>query len=488
MNKISVFLILLMLVSTRMNAQKSGSWCGLQITDAMRMDILSKRMQGSDWSQRNSNATRYVPLKLHIVGRTNGTGATDYRKIFTNFCELNASYDSMNIQFYISGDIHYIYDNYFYSWDNNTSSAGDDLMQNYNVSNAINCYIVGSVTGLCGYAWPPGWGPNNPSQPNSGDGLVLIGDCIGSGNTTWQHEMGHYFSLMHTFDGVGGWSEEHVARTGPNANCAFAGDGFCDSPADPIDYRSSCPYGQTLTDPVGDFYNPDETLFMSYYDDACTSRFNDQAKDACNGVLDADRSYLLTPTLPSLSPLTDTATLVYPAAGSNPPYNYIPFQWTRVPGAFIYNLEVVRTSGNTIDRVNILTSDTSYVVIDQFSISREYKWRVTPFNRIALCEPISTYQIFYTGDAVVIPNAIQELSESDVIIYPNPTNQNQSLTVQSTEKENTLSLYDPQGKLVLQNQYTSSTMQLPIKTISAGIYLLHISNTKGTITKKVIIN
>lgn len=487
MKKISVFLILLLLASSSLYAQKMGNWCGLNVTDAMREDILSKRDNNQEWAQRTSNVTRYIPLKLHVVGRTNGTGLTDFRRIFANFCELNASYDSMNIQFYIYGDIHYIYDNYYYSWDNNTSSAGDDLMQTYNVSNAINCYVVGTVTGLCGYAWPPGWGPSNPSQPNSGDGLVLIGDCIGSGNTTWQHEMGHYFSLMHTF--YEGWGDpENVARTGPNANCNSAGDGFCDSPADPIDYRSSCPYGQTLTDPVGDLYNPDETLFMSYYDDACTSRFNDEAKDACNDVIDVQRSYLLTPTLPSLSPLSDTATLVYPAAGSNPPYNYIPFQWSRVPGAFLYNLEVVRTSGNTIDRVNILTSDTSYVVIDQFSIGREYKWRVTPYNRIALCEPISPFQIFFTGDAVEIPSGIQELQESDVVIYPNPTGQNQHITVQSTETKNQLSLYDIHGKLLMENMYYVSAMKLDVATLPAGIYMLTVSNAKGTLTKKIIVN
>jgi hypothetical protein len=85
------------------------------------------------------------------------------------------------------------------------------------------------------------------------------------------HELGHYFSLGHTFgSGVAVTSELVNA-----SNCSTTGDGICDTPADPyvesvgetayVDVNDNCNYIYTGRDANNEFYNPDIGNIMSYY-------------------------------------------------------------------------------------------------------------------------------------------------------------------------------------------------------------------------------
>jgi len=85
--------------------------------------------------------------------------------------------------------------------------------------------------------------------------------------------MGHYFGLPHTFTGSNNedpLTRELVTR-GSDANCETAGDGFCDTPADPYVYGTStsyfggCEYTDVSFDVNGDQYTPMINNIMSYY-------------------------------------------------------------------------------------------------------------------------------------------------------------------------------------------------------------------------------
>ena len=86
--------------------------------------------------------------------------------------------------------------------------------------------------------------------------------------------MGHYFDLLHTHDT--GYGQECV----DGSNCNEAGDGICDTPADPglgtDNVDSTCNYTGTETDPCHDDpYEPDTTNYLSYSPKACKSNFTD---------------------------------------------------------------------------------------------------------------------------------------------------------------------------------------------------------------------
>lgn len=82
------------------------------------------------------------------------------------------------------------------------------------------------------------------------------------------HEMGHYFNLLHTFEGNG-------AELVNGSNCDTTGDLVCDTPGDPyvagdplpiyIDMNNNCRFISGKQDANQEYYNPDVGNIMSYY-------------------------------------------------------------------------------------------------------------------------------------------------------------------------------------------------------------------------------
>ncbi|MEZ4940252.1 MAG: M43 family zinc metalloprotease [Saprospiraceae bacterium] len=131
----------------------------------------------------------------------------------------------------------------------------------YHADFRINIYFVTTFTSTinaCGLASGSIGDPTN-------SGIIIRKDCINVG--TIAHEMGHFFGLAHTFEGNG-------TELVDGSNCDTAGDGICDTPADPYvpgdpkeDYvNSDCIFISPKTDANGEYYNPDLGNIMSYYD------------------------------------------------------------------------------------------------------------------------------------------------------------------------------------------------------------------------------
>lgn len=107
-------------------------------------------------------------------------------------------------------------------------------------------------------------GPSTCGLGGGGE-IHLERGCLGS----LTHEMGHQWGLAHTFAGNG---EELV----DGSNCETAGDGICDTPADPFDpadeetvWQNGCEFVYLGLDDNGQFYQPDMGNIMSYYGCDC---------------------------------------------------------------------------------------------------------------------------------------------------------------------------------------------------------------------------
>ncbi|TNE57550.1 MAG: hypothetical protein EP344_11050 [Bacteroidetes bacterium] len=136
----------------------------------------------------------------------------------------------------------------------------------YHADYRINMYFVTFFTSddnACGLSDLNGIGSA------AGTGIVLRKDCINA--RTFAHELGHFFSLLHTFEGNG-------TELVDGSNCDTEGDLICDTPADPYvageplaNYVDpDCKFINTQTDANGDYYNPDLGNIMSYYEcDTC---------------------------------------------------------------------------------------------------------------------------------------------------------------------------------------------------------------------------
>ncbi|GAA4274015.1 hypothetical protein GCM10022258_33090 [Aquimarina gracilis] len=228
-----------------------------------------------------------LPIQHHVSRKSNGSSpsvsATEIQNVMD---ELNATYASMNISFYEYGPTRFLDNN---NWNPTFNKSNDSQLVQYEVSEAINIFYFTEVTSgsstICGFAKFPG----------TGNRAILDASCSQNGSTS-SHELGHYFSILHTHSTSDG--RELVQRT----NCSNAGDFFCDTPADPRLsglVNSSCNYTGSGTDANGDQYQPDTRNVMSYTRKSCRDGgFTQQQQNAIIVSLESDRAYLLDTTTP----------------------------------------------------------------------------------------------------------------------------------------------------------------------------------------------
>jgi hypothetical protein len=102
-----------------------------------------------------------------------------------------------------------------------------------NQPDMIDCYFVDYDGGYCGvssFTW------------SADQGITYDNGCVGVADnpSTFPHEIGHYFNLLHTHETAYG------SECPSGSNCGTAGDLVCDTPADPElgggNVNTSCVY------------------------------------------------------------------------------------------------------------------------------------------------------------------------------------------------------------------------------------------------------
>lgn len=214
---------------------------------------------------QNRNSTNSIPIKAHIVRRSDGTGGLSESDLNNAIIKMNTYFANSNMQFYTCDGINYINSDYYYDF----AKSEEYALTSNNVNGLINIYFINSLINygisLCGLAYYPG-GP---------DTILMRNSCTSSGDT-FSHEMGHFFRLRHTHGNskVAGSTNELVN----GANCSSEGGFLCDTPADPLlsysNVSTSCVYTGTATDANGDTYAPDPENIMSYARHSCRDIFS----------------------------------------------------------------------------------------------------------------------------------------------------------------------------------------------------------------------
>jgi pregnancy-associated plasma protein-A len=196
-----------------------------------------------------------LSLAIHIVTDSLNHPNITQTQINTGLATLNVDFSPICLSFFIcKQDTIYNYE--YYKFRNPQSIA--EAENTYEIPNMINVYVVGSII-------PPVEAGFAGKVDNI---MVLSHGCISDGKC-WSHEMGHFFSLAHTFDTSGGL--EFVNES----NCATAGDSICDTPADinPAPVNAACQWTGANTDPHGDYYTPIIGNIMSYHPAPCKTPF-----------------------------------------------------------------------------------------------------------------------------------------------------------------------------------------------------------------------
>lgn len=235
--------------------------CGIGTTNSDYLPDYNPMFSTNSVKAANMN---FIPLTIYFVRNTNGTYSnhSSLDEFYQMIIHANKEFSEIGVQFYIDGSINYI-DNSAYLNCTRGSQEHTDLLNNKN-PNTANIWIVDGWQGsqASGYGGP------------GGVELAELGEAVAI------HEFGHFLSLAHTFDTGNG--VELVTRTG--GNCATAGDGVCDTDADPygltisqitgsLPADSNCSLTTNTMDVNGEAYTPPFNNYMSYYGGFCGFQF-----------------------------------------------------------------------------------------------------------------------------------------------------------------------------------------------------------------------
>lgn len=500
----------------------NGFKCGItkEAAAIIKQRMLDNRNSFTKQEVQNlitGRTTTYIPLSIHnVAGDANGLGKTSEALIMAFICGLNDIYAAQDVQFFIHNVIYNRVNTFIYN--NAGSGQARNSMMSYRVPNTLNL-IIGAST-------------NNPTASwydVQGDFVFLLQQMLTPEAKTEAHEIGHFFTLPHTFFGWegndvrtllpnggnvncsygSGWFAhvpERVPRTGSRANCQTAGDGFCDTEADYFSSRINCPYPNNINDCDGNPLDVDESNIMSYAFDACVTGFSTEQETAIAMNI-ASRSWV-TNTPPTTAAVTGSPTVVSPADGGqlgDINSSTVRLEWTPVTGANWYYLEVVGTKFPGLwlpDNTNIIYRGLLYSGLTHFDLptnnlvaGSRYAWRVKAANSLSTCAPLSTYSKF---EAVAsITTNIEDLPIERQMTFTVSNNPVSTSSIPfnihaATDVVASIRLYSMDGREVL--SFTKqdigagdTVVQLPAEGLANGLYVAVLSTATGQLQQKVVI-
>ena len=479
-----------MALFSQLHAQnaKDLHFCG---TQEGKVDWLVRYQQNGGHFER-SGASLFLPIKIHIVGDSQGQGFYNVHNVLNAFCTLNNDFGLSDIQFFIAGDFNYISNSNFYE---HTFQQGNQMMTQNNFSSVINCYIVADPAGNCGYS-------------NYNRGIALAKGCLSPNDHTWAHEIGHFLSLPHTFYGWEGTDSDfpynlpapnyvggEVVEKIDGSNCQYAADGFCDTPPDYLAYRWPC-NGDSLStksqmDPDSVTFRSDGTLFMSYANDNCSSRFSEEQIDAMHANVNEDRSYLIGQ-MDELSPIVDVVlNPIVPKKGSTVDFfENVLFEWEPVANADGYIVEVSRFQNFALIEHSYHVQGTSFVSED-LKAGKTYYWRLRPYNAQYTCKQYSESAGFLTG----LLSGVRDIEEvKSLSVAPNPVSFGQAFFIDlNMEAPVTMDvkLLTLTGQTAQQFRWETNTglnrKVLDTNALLPGIYFLQLQSESGLMSYKVVV-
>ncbi|MEW4925216.1 T9SS type A sorting domain-containing protein [Algibacter sp. 2305UL17-15] len=234
-----------------------------------------------------ANIINAVPIKAHIIRNSDGSGGLSTGSLNHAIDNLNLSFENAYLEFFLCDGIDYIDSDVFSDF---RSGDEDALKETNYVPGVINIYFVDNLTNasedaICGYS----------DNTGRNDVVVMKTDCAINGSSL-AHEMGHFFSLLHTH---GPSNNTLTTELVNGSNCDTDGDGICDTPADPrltaSNVDSSCNYIGDAVDANGDAFMPDTNNIMSYSRKNCRTVFSNQQSARMYAYYMAVKNYLACP-------------------------------------------------------------------------------------------------------------------------------------------------------------------------------------------------
>jgi Secretion system C-terminal sorting domain len=455
-------------------------------------------------------AVLYFPVKFHLVAQDDGSNRIAENKVLEQLCSTNAFFKDQNIQFYIKDGFDYINNSAMFLEQSGSALFAMSQARSATGRNAVHVFICSQAKseasdGLAYYV-------------PSADWIVVRNDEINGTTKTLEHELGHYFGLLHTFNGWEGNPYDAKKHGNPvtnnyapgysgrapyldveveladGTNCTQAGDFICDTPPD-YDFGENwagCkPFTLEVKDPKGNVVSPMIENIMGYFYGCKNYIFTKSqkeymAKDA------AARTNISTATAPTLATITEKPILSIPAYDATLSNNAVDLDWSDATGATYYLVEIDRLQSFSSPAIIRKVVRESKATITGLVIDRTYSWRITPFNESYGCTVPSAVGRFRTG----VISAVDEtgLYFNNVAIAPNPIEQGANLSIYCTAEQSfqtNITLYNIAGQTVSEKRNVPLSHGKNLismeNTQAAGMYFVKMTTPKGTLTQKVVV-
>lgn len=497
--------ILVFVVTLGLGSAVSAQICGTP------GDVMMERMRENKLAMvaHQRGAVKYVPVTFHLVAASNGTGRVEEENVLKQVLNLNTQYADQEVIYYIDRF------NYFDSdvvFNTPFTTAGRQQMNLRRDNNSINVFIVNSADdGNSPGVTVAYYDPQN-------DWVVANKSKINGAANTLSHELGHFFSLPHPFEGwecfpytmadygnpvtrdntlpceSGGGSK--LIELHDRSNCNTAGDEICDTPEDfnlGLLFQNNCNENVLIKDKNNEVIKPMTNNFMSYYNDCADYEFTQTQKDLMNtDFFTFRRAYIRTGLIPNTTPVPGPVTYISPINGeeSNGITNIV-LDWEDYPGANKYLVTYDRFSTFTFNPVKAIATSSKYTITATLTEGITYYWKVWPYNESQTGAMYGPTQNFKVGTGTAV-NEIHDIQ--DYALTPNPVldHVNPSLTLFSNKafKAN-LKLIDASGRVLTQENISIPTgpSQYPIDVleIPAGIYFVMLDSDQGRLVERLFV-
>lgn len=473
----ALLLNFLMIIVLALSAQ---SPCAVSdIDQRLWMDRYVRNLRNREFTI--SRSTRHLPIVFHLFARDNGTGRSPLNNVLDLICTTQQLLDSTGVNLYLIEDgLHEV--NHEGIYFQHQLASNQQAMRGMKVDSAINVYVVsdagsGSSGSVLGY------------YDSQDDWIVISRNQLKKGNVTLVHEIGHFFSLIHTHFG---WDSQAWNATihGPKSasispdgltevekmdgsNCSTAGDMLCDTPPDynlGLNWSQSCDYNGDARDPDSTVLDPDETLIMSYFSDACRTVFSVEQIAIMQADWDSpDRAFLHRLYSPVTDTIVESPSALMPAAAVQTSTGEISFSWSEAEGATHYLLQVDRASGFNLSPQDFIVTDTMFTVSGSWIEQSTYFWRVFAFHESSTCQQpsaISSFSIEY------VTGLFPELTSAEWKAFYDPTNL--TITISGANSGGVFELTNLEGRIisVIQKSTDETYASIKIPQLPAGLYFL----------------
>lgn len=501
--KHATFLLLCLFFAISGSAQNQG-FCGTIGNDLIKERLLANKLSFHSFVGTRGNELIYVPITFHMVATSLGQGRVKEYKVIEQLCALNRDYESVGMVFYLNGgSFNYIdHDATYYTPGTTASATKMTLEKNSDGSNSVNVFICQNAN------TPNGIGTTLGYYDPQKDWVVIRINDVNETSGTLSHELGHFFSLMHTFNGWDGepWSAGNhgnpvSSQTSPNgvlnelangSNCENAGDFLCDTPADynlGYGWNGCTPYTGGCMDFNGNLLNPDEPNFMGYFIGCSNYHFsNEQINIILEDYESPFRTYLHSSYIPSQGEITEIPVQIYPENNEDIPFTNVELEWESVSEADSYLVTVKRQ----LSEWNYVAT-TNKLWLTDLEENKSFTWSVLPFNESGGCGTATGFNSFTTGGNSSAVNEISGIKE--LMIYPNPLHYGESLIINfELEKglEINFRIMDIHGKELFQSAkrvFNSgfNTFNIETNNLQSGIYFLKMTEEGGSVCKKIAV-